>query len=45
MHGTVNETLNKVKQVLGRMDLTLHKEKSRIIDARKESFDFLGLTF
>jgi RNA-directed DNA polymerase len=45
MRGTVNETLNKVKQVLGRMDLTLHEEKSRILDARKESFDFLGFTF
>jgi RNA-directed DNA polymerase len=45
MRGTVNETLNKVKQVLGRMDLTLHEEKSRVIDARKSNFDFLGFTF
>ena len=45
MRGTVNETFNRVKQVLGRMALTLHEEKSRISDARKESFDFLGFTF
>jgi len=45
MRGTVNETFNRVKQVLGRLDLTLHEEKSRVLDARKESFDFLGFTF
>ena len=45
MRGTVNETFNRVKQVLGRMDLTLHEEKSRVLDAREESFDFLGFTF
>jgi RNA-directed DNA polymerase len=45
MRGTVNETFNRVKQVLGRMDLTLHEEKSRVLDAREESFDFLEFTF
>ena len=45
MRGTVKETFNKVKQVLERMDLTLHRGKGRVIDARKESFDFLGFTF
>jgi hypothetical protein len=43
--GAVKETYDRVKQVLERMDLTLHEEKSRLLDARKESFDFLGFTF
>jgi group II intron reverse transcriptase/maturase len=43
--GAVKETYDRVKRVLERMDLTLHEEKSRLLDARKESFDFLGFTF
>lgn len=45
MRGAVEETYDKVKRVLERLDLTLNEEKSRIIDASKESFDFLGFTF
>jgi RNA-directed DNA polymerase len=45
MRAGVNETLLKVKQILGRMELTLNEEKSRVVDAREESFNFLGFTF
>ena len=45
MRAGVNETLLKAKQILGRMELTLNEEKSRMVDARKEGFNFLGFTF
>jgi group II intron reverse transcriptase/maturase len=45
MRGGVRETLEKVKEVLGRMELTLNGEKSRVVDAREGGFDFLGFTF
>ena len=45
MRGALKETYSKVKQVLERLDLTLHEEKSRVIDARKASFDFFGFNF
>jgi RNA-directed DNA polymerase len=38
-------TEQKVKQILARMELKLNEEKSRVVDARRESFDFLGFTF
>jgi group II intron reverse transcriptase/maturase len=45
MRGGVRETLEKVKEVLGRMELTLNGEKSRVVDAREGGFDFPGFTF
>ena len=45
MRGGVDATLAKVKQMLGRMELKLNEEKSRVVDAREGSFDFLGFTF
>lgn len=39
------EVLQRINSLLTRMGLILNKEKSRMIDARKESFDFLGFTF
>jgi RNA-directed DNA polymerase len=40
--GKVDAPLNAVRQILGRLDLTLNETKTRIVDARQESFNFLG---
>ena len=40
--GKVDVPLNAVRQVLGRLDLTLNEAKTCIVDARQESFNFLG---
>ena len=45
MRGGVERTRAKVEVMLERMDLRLNKEKSRVVDAREMSFDFLGFTF
>ena len=45
MRGGMEATVDRVKQVLGRMELKLNEEKSRVMDAREASFDFLGFTF
>ncbi len=39
------ETLIKVHNYLDRMGLTINTDKSKLINATKESFDFLGFTF
>ena len=38
------EITDKLKNLLNRMGLTLNESKTRQIDARKESFNFLGFT-
>ena len=35
----------KLHEVLERMELTVNSEKTRIVNAAEESFDFLGFTF
>ncbi|MFY9259762.1 MAG: group II intron reverse transcriptase/maturase [Gallionella sp.] len=40
--GTVDAPLATVRQVLERLELTLNETKTRIVDARQESFNFLG---
>jgi RNA-directed DNA polymerase len=40
--GAVDAPLATVRQVLDRLDLTLNETKTRIVDARQESFNFLG---
>jgi len=40
--GAVDAPLTTVRQVLERLDLTLNENKTRIVDARQESFNFLG---
>ncbi len=40
--GKVDEPLATVRHVLERLDLTLNEAKTRIVDARQESFNFLG---
>lgn len=39
------ESLIKVHHYLDRMGLTINTDKSKLINATKESFDFLGFTF
>lgn len=39
------ESLIKVHNYLDRMGLTINTDKSKLINATKESFDFLGFTF
>lgn len=38
-------SLNKLRDILGRMGLTLNEEKSKLINARKTPFNFLGFVF
>ena len=38
------EVLEKVRQMLGRLQLTMHPDKTRVVNA-KEGFDFLGMPF
>jgi RNA-directed DNA polymerase len=45
MRGGMRAMVDRVKQVLARMELKLNEEKSRVVDAREASFDFLGFTF
>jgi group II intron reverse transcriptase/maturase len=39
------EVLEKLKNLLERMGLKLNEEKTRLINAKEESFNFLGFTF
>ena len=39
------ETIDKLHGYLERMELTINTEKSKMVKAREESFDFLGFTF
>ena len=45
MRGGMKGTVDRVKQALARMELKLNEEKSRVVDVRQGSFDFLGFTF
>jgi len=42
--GQTEKLFEGIKTVLQGLELKLNEEKTRIIDARKESFDFLGFT-
>ena len=42
MAGKVDAPLATVPQVLERLDLTLNETKTKIVEARQESFNFLG---
>jgi RNA-directed DNA polymerase len=43
--GEVEAPLAALRQVLAKLDLSLNKSKTRGVDAREESFDFLGFRF
>jgi group II intron reverse transcriptase/maturase len=40
-----DRVITKLHEVLERMELTVNSEKTRIVNAAEESFDFLGFTF
>jgi len=42
--GNVESALATVRHVLDRLELTLNENKTRIVDAREESFNFLGFS-
>ena len=42
--GNSERILKGMKAVLGDLGLTLNEEKTRVVDARQESFNFLGFT-
>jgi RNA-directed DNA polymerase len=42
--GNTDRILKGVKMGLGDLGLTLNEEKTRVVDARQESFNFLGFT-
>ena len=37
--------MDRLREILSRLELELNDEKSRVVDAEKETFDFLGFTF
>jgi len=45
MRGGAEKTLAAVKQMLERMGLKLNEKKTRLMDARTGSLDYLGFTF
>lgn len=42
--GNTERILEGVRTVLGYLELTLNEEKTQLVDARRESFEFLGFT-
>ncbi len=40
--GRTDESLARIRYILGRLELTLNEVKTHIVDARETSFDFLG---
>jgi hypothetical protein len=40
----VDAPMAMLRKVLGRLDLSLNEAKTRVVDAREESFDFLGFS-
>jgi len=43
--GHAAEALDWTRRVIDRMGLTLNEQKTRLVDARRERFDFLGYSF
>jgi group II intron reverse transcriptase/maturase len=37
--------MQRLAEILGELELTLSADKSRVVDAERESFDFLGFTY
>ncbi len=45
MRGRVERTGEKVKQMLEELALKLNEDKTQVLDARQQSFEFLGFSF
>ena len=43
--GKAEEALQRMREIMGRLKLTVNEEKTRICKAPEEEFDFLGYTF
>jgi len=43
--GDADWALARLREILARLALDLNESKSRVVDAEKETFDFLGFTF
>jgi RNA-directed DNA polymerase len=44
-HGKAEEALQHLREIMGRLKLTVNEEKTRICKVPEEEFDFLGWTF
>ena len=40
----VEEPLRQIQSILNRLELTLNEDKTRVVDAKRSSFNFLGFT-
>jgi RNA-directed DNA polymerase len=43
--GNADEALRRMREIMGRLKLTVNEEKTRICKVPEETFDFLGYTF
>src|SRR6202050_1629871 len=43
--GKAEEALQRLREIMGKLKLTVNEEKTRICRVREEEFDFLGYTF
>lgn len=44
-HGKAEEALQRMREIMGKLKLTVNEEKTRICKVPEETFDFLGYTF
>ena len=44
-NGDAEWAMDRLQEILGQLELELNEEKSRVVDAEKETFDFLGFTY
>jgi hypothetical protein len=43
--GKAEQALQKLREIMGKLKLTVNEEKTRICKVPQETFDFLGYTF
>jgi RNA-directed DNA polymerase len=44
-HGKAEEALQRMREIMGKLKLTVNEEKTRICKVPEGTFDFLGYTF